>query len=319
MSSPLPPLKPLRAFEATARAGSVTAAAKELNVTHSAVSHQIKSLERSLGLRLFEREASGLKLTAQGNLLLPAVTLAFKEIASATARMSHPTTNGKLSVACPPALLSFWLMPRLAQFSDQFPNIQLQFTSSVDKSLLFTPNVDVAILYGEAPRRDCWLSHWTRFDLFPVTSPTHLNRHAIRNLSDLHNHVLLHADEGREWHTWLGTAGALDITPRQQHYMGDARLAIDAALQGQGIALGDTVTASNLLSTGDLVVPFDLAVPANDAFYIACKHEIRSTPIVDVFIEWLFRTLAEDQVNSLVPNSENPAARHAPPRKTAKS
>ena len=136
MSSPLPPLKPLRAFEATARAGSVTAAAQELNVTHSAISHQIKSLERSLGLRLFEREASGLKLTAQGNLLLPAVTLAFKEIASATAHMSRPTTNGKLSVVCPPALLSFWLMPRIIQFSEQFPDIQLHFKSSVDKSLV---------------------------------------------------------------------------------------------------------------------------------------------------------------------------------------
>ncbi|WP_025897026.1 LysR substrate-binding domain-containing protein [Sneathiella glossodoripedis] len=304
MATPLPPLKPLRAFEATARAGSVTAAAEELNVTHSAISHQIKALEKSLGMKLFERQAAGLKLTAEGNLLLPAVTVAFKEIASAAARMSRPTTSGKLSIACPPALLSFWLMPRINQFSDQYPNIQLQFTSSVDKSLLFTPNVDVAILYGDAPRRDCWLSHWAQFDLFPVTSPTHLNRHSMRDVSDLSDHVLLHADDGREWQTWFGTAGALDIKPRQEHYMGDARLALDAALQGQGIALGDTLTASNLLGTGDLVVPFDLAVPANDAFYIACKHEIRSTPIVDVFIEWLFRTLSEDQSKLPVPNSE---------------
>ena len=88
--------------------------------------------------------------------------------------------------------------------------------------------------------------------------------------------------------------------------MGDARLAIDAALQGQGIALGDTLTASNLLRTGDLVIPFDLAVPANDAFYIACQNEIRSTPIVDAFIEWLFQALEEDQVQRPVPNSDNP-------------
>ncbi|WP_169566363.1 LysR substrate-binding domain-containing protein [Sneathiella limimaris] len=304
MSSSLPPLKPLRAFEATARSGSVTAAAKELNVTHSAISHQIKALEKSLGLKLFEREAQGLKLTAQGNQLLPAVTLAFREITAAAVRMNRPTTSGKLSIACPPALLSFWLVPRINRFCAQYPEIQLHFTASVDKSLLFNADVDVAILYGDPPRRDCWLSHWTQFDLFPVTSPTHANRHAIRTLDDLEDHVILHADDGREWQTWLGTAGALGLSPRQQHYMGDARLAIDAALQGQGIALGDTLTASNLLHTGDLVIPFDLAVPANDAFYIASQNEIRSTPIVDAFIEWLFEALEEDQAEMPVPNSE---------------
>ncbi len=316
MSSRLPPLKPLRAFEATARTGSVTSAAEELNVTHSAISHQIKALEISMGLKLFDRRSQKLKLTPQGALLMPAVSGAFKEIASAAAQMSRQTTSGRLSVSCPPALLSFWLMPRINQFTEQYPDIQLVLHSSVDKSLVYSPSIDVSILYGEAPRTDCWLRMWAQFDLFPVISPTHLNRQSIRTLKDLQHQVLLHADEGREWHTWLDAADAHTLTPRQQHYLGDARLAIDAALHGHGIALGDTLTASNLLNKGDLVVPFDLAVPANDAFYVACRNEMRSTPIVNVFIDWLFSALEEDTSKTPFTNSNKRLSRRKI-RKTA--
>ena len=299
MSGRLPPLKPLRAFEATVRAGSVTAAAAELNVTHSAISHQIKTLEASLGIKLFEREAKRLKLTPQGALLLPAVTEAFEGITEAINKLGSEQTSGRLSVTCPPALLSFWLMPRLHHFTEQYPDIQIEFHASADNAMVFSPNVDLSILYGEAPRLDCWTSLWTPFDLFPVASPTYMNRNQIRHFKDLKNQVMLHADEGREWHTWLGTAEAHIHASERQHYMGDARGAIDAALLGLGIALGDTLTASNLLSKGELVVPFDLAVPANDAFYLACRSEMRTTNIVNTFIDWLFAMLEEDTPNTI--------------------
>ncbi|MFT6559081.1 MULTISPECIES: LysR substrate-binding domain-containing protein [Sneathiella] len=298
MISRLPPLKPLRAFEATARTGSVTAAAKELNVTHSAISHQIKTLETSLGLKLFDRQAQRLKLTSQGALLMPAVSNAFKEIAATASQMSRPSTEGRLSVSCSPALLSYWLVPRIGQFTEQYPNVQLALNSSVDRTKILSPAIDVSIIYGAAPAEDCWGRLWAQFDLFPVTSPTHLNRRTIRNLKDLEDQVLLHTDDGREWNSWFDAASARNIVPKQHHYMGDARVAIDAALNGHGVALGDTLTSSSLLSDGSLVVPFDLAVPANDAFYVACRNEIRSTPIVNVFIDWLFAALEEDKVTA---------------------
>ena len=118
MSSRLPPLNPLRAFEATARRGSVSAAARELNVTHGAISHQIRALELSFNAALFERGGKRLKLTSQGALLLPAVTHAFEGIAAATAAMTRPTTSGELRIVCVPALLSFWMIPRLHQFTE---------------------------------------------------------------------------------------------------------------------------------------------------------------------------------------------------------
>ncbi|MBO6824927.1 MAG: LysR family transcriptional regulator [Sneathiella sp.] len=294
MSNKLPPLKPLKAFEATVRAGSVTAAAAELNVTHSAISHQIKTLETALGYKLFERGAKRLKLTPEGAMLVPAVTDAFNGITEALNRVNQQTTSGQLSVSCAPALLSFWLMPRIHLFIEQYPDIKLIFNSSVDNSMVFDPNTDLCILYGETPRLDCWTSLWTQFDLFPVASATYLNRHTLKTFKNLKDQIMLHADDGREWHTWLGTAGAHAHTSDQQHYMGDARGAIDAALLGLGVALGDTLTASNLLSKGDLVMPFDLAVPSTGAFYLACRNEMRTTSIVSVFIDWLFAMLEQD-------------------------
>lgn len=319
MSSRLPPLKPLRAFEATARTGSVTRAADELSVTHSAISHQIKTLENTLGLKLFDRSSQRLELTAHGALLLPVVSNAFQKIADATQQLYQPATSGRLSISCPPAFASYWLMPRLHQFMQQFPDIQLDLQSSVDKRAVFSHNTDVAILYGDVQRTDCWLSLWARFDLFPVISPTYLNRHSLRNLNDLPQQILLHADDGREWHTWLDAANALDLAPKKQHYLGDACLALDAALQGHGIALGDTLIAANLLNEGQLVVALELAVPTNDAFYIACRHEMRETPLVSVFINWLFSTLEQESSKPVINNKALRRRKSRSPMRTRQS
>ena len=288
MSRRLPPLNPLRAFEATARHGSLTKAAGELNVTHGAISHQIRALEATLKVKLLERSGSRLKLTPQGAELLPAVSGAFESIASATARMTRPTSSGKLTVSCVPALLSLWLVPRIGGFTAQYPGISLRLNASNDTRDIHSPDIDVCVLYGDGSRTDCWLKKWSTLELFPVVSPTLINNRPIRSVRDLADHVLLHADEGREWHTWLAAADALDVKPRQQHRMSGASLTTEAAVHGHGLALGDTVTASSLLARGQLVTPFNLSVPAVDAFYVVCRNEVRSAPIVQSFIDWLF-------------------------------
>jgi LysR family glycine cleavage system transcriptional activator len=288
MGRRLPPLNPLRAFEATARYGSLTKAAGELHVTHGAVSHQIRALEATLKVRLFERAGQGLRLTPQGAELLPAVSSAFESIAAATARMSRPTSSGSLSITCVPALLSFWMLPRLTSFTSQFPDISLTVTSANDPRDIHSPDVDLCILYGNGSWSDCWLKFWTHLELFPVASPTLINNKPIRTIRDLSDHVILHADTGREWHTWLAAADALDLPRRRQHHLTDARLAIEAAVHGHGVAIGDTMTASSLLARGQLVTPFNLSVPAGDAFYVACRNDLKNMPIVRVFIDWLF-------------------------------
>ncbi len=288
MARRLPPLNPLRAFEATARHGSLTKAASELHVTHGAVSHQIKALQATLKVRLFERSGQRLRLTPQGAELLPAVSNAFEGIAAATARLSRPTSSGSLSISCVPALLSFWLVPRLASFTTQFPDISLTLSASTDAERIHSPDVDLAILYGDGSWTDCWLRLWAHFDLFPVVSPTLINNKPIRTVRDLADHVILHADDGREWHTWFTAADALDLVHGRRHHLNDARLAIEAAVHGHGVALGDTMTASSLLAKGQLVTPFNLSVPAGDAFYVACRNDMKAMPIVRVFVDWLF-------------------------------
>ena len=294
MPARLPPLNPLRAFEATARHGSLTKAAGELCVTHGAVSHQIRALEASLEVKLFDRTGQRLRLTPHGAELLPAVSFAFESIASATARMTRPTTTGALAVTCVPALLSYWLIPRLDSFTARYPEIELTLHATNDSARLSSAETDVCILYGDGNWPDFWVRPWSKLDLFPVVSPTLANTKPIRSVRDLGEHTLLHADDGREWNNWLAHADAAEIVRGRQHHMSDARLAIEAAVHGHGVALGDTVTASSLLARGLLVAPFSLAVPAVDAFYVACRHEARAAPIVRVFIDWLYSAVQDE-------------------------
>jgi len=297
MAVRLPPLNPLRAFEAAARHGSISAAARELNVTHGAVSHQIKTLEASLNATLLERGGKRLKVTPQGALLLPAVSSAFEGIATATALMNRPSTSGNLRVSCVPALLSLWLIPRMNAFGEQYPEISLTLTSSNDPALIHSPDIDISILYGPGGWRDCWARLWSNLELFPVASPTLLNSRPLRSVRDLRDHVLLHGDDGREWNTWLAAVDQLDVPRGRQHYMSDARLSTEAARYGQGIALGDTITASSLIASGELVIPFNLSVPASDAFYVTCRNEARTTPIAKAFIDWIFSAIESERVS----------------------
>jgi LysR family glycine cleavage system transcriptional activator len=288
MAPRLPPLNPLRAFEATARHASLSRAATELNVTHGAVSHQVKALEQALGVKLFDRIGQRLKLTPHGAELLPAVSGAFEDIAAATQRLTRPASAGALSVSCVPALLSLWMIPRLDRFMARYPEIRLTLIPSNDPQDIRSPDIDLCLHYGDGSWSDCWLHKWSDLELFPVASPTLINSRPLRSIRDLSDHIILHGDDGREWHTWLAAADALELERGRRHYLTDARLSIEAAIHGHGVALGDSVTASGLLARGQLVAPFGLAVPAVDAFYAVCRNEMKSAPIVRTFIDWLF-------------------------------
>jgi LysR family glycine cleavage system transcriptional activator len=291
MPSRLPPLNPLRAFEATARRGSVSAAARELNVTHGAISHQIRTLEQSLDVSLFERGGKWLKLTPQGALLMPVVSSAFSEIAAVKAAMMRPATSGELRLTCVPALLSLWLIPRLHEFTDLYPDVRLTLIASNDAASIYAPDIDLCVLYGHGNWHSCWSRLWSRIELFPVVSPTLMNKRPVRSVRDLRDHVLLHGDDGAEWNTWLAAADASSLPRGRRYKMSDARLATEAAIHGQGVALGDSITSDRMIARGELVAPFDLTVPANDAFYVACRNEVHATPIVRVFIDWIFAAL----------------------------
>ena len=303
MAKRLPPLNPLKAFEATARHLSVGRAAAELSVTQSAVSHQLRTLEAALGVRLFERQGGRMRLTPQGAALMPPVSQAFDAIAEATARVARPSTEGDLVISCVPALLSFWLVPRLGAFTDAFPGVRLRLVPSNAPGDIYDPAIDVCVRYGDGNWADCWVRLLSTLELFPVASPTLVNNRPIRAVADLSDHVLLHADDGREWLSWLAASGATHLARGRQHMMSDAQLAMEAAMHGHGVALGDTFTASGSLAAGRLVVPFDTAVPAADAFYVACRTGMQSASMVRAFVDWLHAGMEEDALRAELPRA----------------
>lgn len=310
MTKRLPPLNPLRAFEAAARHLSMSRAAAELNVTHGAVSHQVRSLEKTLKTPLFIRESNSLKLSPQGEALLPRVTAAFTSISDAVTELTQPVAEGNLAIACLPSLMTFWLLPRLNRFAQRHPGVRLKLVATNDKKRVRAQDMDVWITYGvEAwPNRDWKL--WFEPSLFPVCSPALINTRPIRSIDDLLGHALLHADGGREWNTWLNAAGIPELAIAPRHVMSDAHLATLAAIYGHGIALCDSLTGVDLLAEGRLVMPVDLKITAPEAFYIVYRRELSRSPLVRTFIDWLFAETQAQRPPAELNMVKKPKTRH---------
>jgi len=283
----LPPLNPLRAFEATARHMSVTRAAEELNVTHSAISHQIRTLEGSLAVKLFKRSAGRMVLSAEGVALLPAVSQAFEGIARAASDLSRSADGGQITIHCVGGLLSLWLLPVVATFCQLYPQASLKLIPGNDVNSLRNPEVDICICYGDGHWPDYRVDLLSPVRLFPVCHPSMMRSRSLRTPKDVFNHTLLHADDGREWDNWLSANGLKMQPATRQHFLTDARLALEAASFGNGIALGDTVTSRRAVASGQMIAPFDLEVPAAYSFYVLRRKESGSA-IVDAFATWLF-------------------------------
>jgi len=303
MTKRLPPLNPLRAFEAAARHLSMSRAAAELNVTHGAISHQVRSLEKTLKVPLFVRSGNKFELSPHGAALLPSVTHAFGSIAEAVALLTAPSTEGDLVISCIPSLTTFWLLPRLNRFSERHPGVRLKLISSNDKRRIYARDVDIWVTYGNDSWPDRDVELWYAPMLYPVCSPALMNSKPVRELNDLRNHTLLHAYDGTDWSGWLEAAGAPELACGAGLLMSDAHLTTLAAIHGQGIALCDSLTGVDLLSEGHLVIPIDVRIPAPKAFYLVCRSELRRTPIVRTFMDWV---LSETQ--SQVAAMSKPAA-----------
>ena len=291
MAPRLPPLNPLKNFEAVARHMSVNGAAKELGVTSSAVSHQVRSLEHFLGFQLVEWHSGRLTLTPQGVSLLPAISTAFTVIAEAAARVNHPSAASRFVLSCEPAFLLRWLIPRLPEFTERFPDLDLQIVASNSTKDIYASDVDLCVRYGDGNWPDCWVHLLAPVRLFPVISPSLRARRPLDSVQDLKQHILIHCDDGKEWHTWLTANGEANPV-RRQHHFPDAHIGLEAAIHGGGVALGDTTTAAGALLNGRLEAPFKSTVPAFDSLFFACRIGMQFTPIVAEFIEWVNQRLS---------------------------
>src|SRR6266487_2854228 len=291
MTARLPSLNGLRAFEAAARHLSFTQAASELNVTQTAISHQIKRLEEELGVRLFIRQNRSLTLTLQAQEYLPGIRAAFNDLRLATDRLLRRDDDHVLTVSTLASLAAKWLLPRITGFQEAHPGIDVRITTSTALVDFRTGDVDAAIRYG----RGQWPGlrvDWLMADkLFPVCSPALLaGKKPLRKPEDLADHVLLHSSAGNDddWRLWLTAAGLPTNLSKQPGVSFDlVFMTVQAAIDGIGVAMGRTSYVEADIAKGRLVVPFKFALPADAGFYLVSPEAKADTPKLSAFRQWL--------------------------------
>ena len=295
MARRLPALNALKAFEAAARHESFTRAAEELCVTQGAVSHQVKALEAELGLKLFNREPQRLVITEVGCDYLVVVRDAFDRIAAGTDRLLQRQSAGVLTVSISPNFASKWLVHRLGRFAEVHPTIDLRVSATFHHVDFAREDVDIAVRHGDGTAPGLDITRLCTEELFPVCSPKLLRgRHPLRKPADLAHHTLLHLDHRQDWSKWLDAAGVKDLGLSHGPVLNQASMVIDAAVDGQGVALARTGLAAHDLICGRLVRPFSLALAVSYAYWIVCPRATAKLPKIAIFREWLLAEAAED-------------------------
>src|SRR5688572_11380820 len=284
----LPPLNALKAFEAAARHESFTRAAEELCVTQGAVSHQVKALETELGLKLFTRERQGLVITEQGREYLAVLRDAFDRIALGTERLKQRQTSGVLTVSTSPDFAAKWLVNRLGRFSEAHPEIDLRVSAAMQHVDFAREDVDVAVRHGDGNWPGLDAVRLSPEELFPVCSPKLMSGpRAIRSPTDILKHPLLHMENRGDWSRWLEAAGVPETGAIHGPVLNRASMIIDAAVDGQGVALARTTLAAWDLINGRLVRPFPVAVRLSKTYWIVCPKATAAVPKIVCFREWL--------------------------------
>ena len=288
MSRSLPPLNSLRAYECAARHMSFSLASAELNVTPAAVSHQVKLLENHLGVSLFIRLTRKLRLTTAGERLLPEVSEAFLKLREAVNTVDPNSANDVLTLRLGPSLAARWLSPRLHLFWQQFPTIDLRLYHSNSPVNFDREDIDLAITYGAGSWPGVIASPLLDIDFYPVCSPKLVgNESASSTPALLLNHTLLHDAHYDDWEAWLKQSDMPQINPRRGIIIDDTNVLIQAALDGQGIALCSTLFVQEHLDAGRLVRLFDTKLKNNMAYYIVCPKGHLQRPAVKEVKSWL--------------------------------
>ncbi|MES0884387.1 transcriptional regulator GcvA [Roseibium sp. SCP14] len=288
--SRIPSLKSIQAFEAVARNMSFKAAADELCVTPTAISHQVKSLEEFLGVQLFHRLTRSLRLTAEGAVYAPLVIEAFEKLTEASEAIMGDDLEGVLTITTTGSFASNWLSPRLKGFTDRFPQIAVRIQSSDEVIDFKKDEIDVAIRYGHGEYDDLHAA-WVLDDyVSPVCAPDHLS--ATPDLDELRNAQLIQyewagfSDDDPSWQRWFehhGGCGAVSnpfVTYSEEH------MCISAATNGHGVALVSLIAAAQDLEDERLVAPFDDRMK-NKTYYLVCPKATANRAKIKAFQDWL--------------------------------
>jgi LysR family glycine cleavage system transcriptional activator len=287
MSNRLPSLSGLRAFEAAARHLSVTLAAGELNVTPGAVSLQIRDLEQSLGVRLFDRLPRRLKLTEDGEGYFKAMRSAFRLMREATDELlarARPTT---LSISCTPTFAAQWLVPRLPNFEERLPGVDIRISASNRLVDFARDGVDIAIRHGFGRYEGLVSERLLDDDLLPVIAPALRESIPLDTPTDLGRHVLIHDVHRQDWRLWLEAMGVTDIDAMRGPVFTDSNGAVEAAKAGDGVALVRLSLVAREIQERRLIAPFSRGVSTGLAYYIVYPPGALDRPAVTALRQWL--------------------------------
>ncbi|MBM3490799.1 MAG: transcriptional regulator GcvA [Alphaproteobacteria bacterium] len=295
MQRPLPSLTGLRAFEAVARLGGVAQAAAHLRVTQTAISHQLSRLEEQLGLPLFRRQGRKLKLTLAGEALFPPARIAFEQLRRAVDRLHAVERPNVLTVSTLPSFATKWLVPRLAGFQARAPEVDARITTSSHAVDFAAEEVDVAVRFGRGNWPGTRADRLFSEDIQPVCAPRLLaGEPPLREPADLARHTLLHVSPfDDDWRLWLTAAGLGHIDPRRGLSFDLSINALQAAMDGLGVAIGHSAFVARDLAAGRLVAPFALKVPMHAAYYVVAPLATAERPKVKAFRDWLLDEAAE--------------------------
>jgi LysR family glycine cleavage system transcriptional activator len=285
MRRSLPPLNALVAFEAAARLLSFKRAAAELHVTHGAIGHQVRALERALGLKLFERAPRALRLTREGARYASAARDALDALHAATRALAPRRRGATLRVSTLPSFATSWLVPRLGAFRKKHPRIDLALHSSAELVDLVRGPFDIAIRHGSGDYPGLHVELLMRDEIVPVASP----RLDLARPEQLRKHTLLHDDAKQGWREWLAAAGVRGVDAARGLVFHDSGQLVQAAVAGHGVALARRSLAEADLRAGRLVQPFARSQPTPFATYVVCLPSRAEEPAIRAFRHFVLR------------------------------
>ena len=293
MPDRLPPLTALRAFDAAARHMSFARAAEELNVTPAALSFQIKSLEEHLGQPVFRRLNRAVELTEAGRTLAPGCAEGFERLAEAWQQTLRLQDGQTLTVTAGPAFTAKWLAPRIYDFAQEHPDVELRFAASLRIVDLRRENVDVAIRYGQPPFPGLWWEalhdEWVCPAMTPALAERFPTPAALATEAPLiFDESIDHLRPRAGWAEWFAAMG-VDYAPRQGAHFSQADHAIDAALSGVGVVMARRALVVKDVAEGRLVLPFDLALDTGARFHFLCLEGQQDRPHIRALRDYIWR------------------------------
>jgi len=288
----LPPLTALRAFEAAARLSSFTRAARELHVTPAAVSHQIRGLEKFLGVTLFRRTTRRLELTEQGRVAAELFREGFEKLARGVSQLRADETGASLTLSVTTAFATRWLVPRLGRFARRCPGIDLKLKAGTQPVDFDHDDIDVAVRIGRGGVAGATAIPLFGESVVPLASAAFIRQHGLRRPADLAHAPLLHDDSMRRvgrrtrWSEWLAAARVRNVDTGHGMHIDDGHLVLQAAAGGSGVALGRLVYALDDLDARRLRMPFGPVLDLDVQYYLFVPEARAGEPAIAAVWAW---------------------------------